>query len=95
MIIKGQNFEQMRNLAEDIKTYIDDLETISNVSINVQKSTPEVHLIFDMDYLSRNNFNLVNLSSALATFGKEYSSGVTLRQLNDYGAPWGIEERTP
>ena len=83
VIIKGQNFEQMRNLAEDIKTYIDDLETISNVSINVQESTPEVHLIFDMDYLSRNNFNLINLSSALATFGREYSSGVTLRQGNE------------
>jgi multidrug efflux pump subunit AcrB len=43
VIIKGQNFEQMRNLAEDIKTYIDDLETINNVSVNVQENTPEVH----------------------------------------------------
>jgi multidrug efflux pump subunit AcrB/ABC-type multidrug transport system ATPase subunit len=83
VIIKGQNFEQMRNLAEDIKTYIDDLETINNVSVNVQENTPEVHLIFDMDYISRNNFNLMNLSSALATFGREYSSGATLKQGNE------------
>jgi multidrug efflux pump subunit AcrB/ABC-type multidrug transport system ATPase subunit len=80
VIIKGQNFEQMRNLAEDIKTYIDDLETINNVSVNVQENTPEVHLLFDMDYISRNNFSLMNLSSSLATFGREYSSGTTLRQ---------------
>ncbi len=83
VIIKGQNFEQMRNLAEDIKTYIDDLETINNVSVNVQENTPEVHLLFDMDYISRNNFNLMNLSSALATFGREYSSGATLKQGNE------------
>jgi multidrug efflux pump subunit AcrB/ABC-type multidrug transport system ATPase subunit len=83
VIIKGQNFEQMRTLAEDIKSYIDDLETINNVSVNVQENTPEVHLLFDMDYISRNNFNLMNLSSALATFGREYSSGATLRQGNE------------
>jgi multidrug efflux pump subunit AcrB/ABC-type multidrug transport system ATPase subunit len=80
VIVKGQNFEQMRSLAEDIKTYIDALETINNVSINVQESTPEVHLLFDMDYLSRNNFTLNNLSAALGTFGREYSSGATFRQ---------------
>ena len=30
VIIKGQNFEQMKNLADDIKSYIDDLSTINN-----------------------------------------------------------------
>lgn len=80
VIIKGQNFEQMRNLADDIRSYVDDLESIDNVNINVQDNTPEVQLHFDMDYLGRNNFTLANLAGALATFGREYSSGATFRQ---------------
>ncbi|HBC79733.1 MAG TPA: ABC transporter ATP-binding protein [Bacteroidales bacterium] len=80
VIIKGQNFEQMKNLADDIRSYINDLETINNVSINVQDNTPEVRLNFDMDFLGRNNFSLANLAAALSTFGREYSSGATFKQ---------------
>jgi multidrug efflux pump subunit AcrB/ABC-type multidrug transport system ATPase subunit len=80
VIIKGQNFEQMKNLADDIKSYADNLSTISNSSINVQENKPEVHLLFDMDYLGRNNVTLANLSAALSTFSREYSSGATFRQ---------------
>ena len=80
VIIKGQNFSQMKNLADDIKTYLEDLSTISNSNVNVQDNKPEVKLIFDMDYMGRNNFTLLNLSAALATFSSEYSSGATFRQ---------------
>ena len=80
IIIKGQNFEQMKNLADDIKSYLDNLSTINSSSVNVQDNKPEVHLNFDMDYIGRNNFTLNNLSSALATFGQEYSSGATFKQ---------------
>jgi len=84
VIIKGQDFEEMRNLADDIKTYIDELTTIENVSVNVQSGTPEVKLNFDMDFINRNGFSLGNISSALATFGREYSSGATFRQGTEY-----------
>jgi multidrug efflux pump subunit AcrB/ABC-type multidrug transport system ATPase subunit len=80
IIIKGQNFTQMKNLADDIKSYIDDLTTINSSNLNVQDNKPEVHLTFDMDYMGRNNFTLGNLSSALSSFGREYSSGSTFRQ---------------
>ena len=80
VVIKGQNFEQMKNLADDIRTYLDELESITCASINVQDNKPEVQLLFDMDYIGRNNFTLANLSSALSTFGREYSSGATFRQ---------------
>jgi multidrug efflux pump subunit AcrB/ABC-type multidrug transport system ATPase subunit len=80
IIIKGQDFVQMKNLANDIKSYVDDLSTINSSNINVQDNKPEVHLLFDMDYMGRNNFTLINLSSALATFGREYSSGATFKQ---------------
>jgi multidrug efflux pump subunit AcrB/ABC-type multidrug transport system ATPase subunit len=80
VIIKGENFEQMKNLAVDIRSYIEDLNTIRTVNINVQDNKPEVHLLFDMDYLGRNNLTLNNLSQALSTFTREYSSGATFRQ---------------
>jgi len=80
VIIKGQNFEQMKTLADDIKSYIDELETVNNSSVNVQDNKPEVQLLFDMDYLGRNNFTLGNLSSALSTFGRENSSGAQFKQ---------------
>ncbi len=83
VIIRGQNFEQMKNLAFDIKTYVDALETIDNVSVNVQDNKPEVQLHFDMDYLGRNNFTLMNLSLALSTFGREYTSNATFKQGNE------------
>jgi len=83
VIIKGQNFAQMKNLADDIESYINRLETIDNVRVNVQDNKPEVQLHFDMDYIARNNFSLMNLSSALATFGREYSSGATFKQDNE------------
>jgi len=80
VVIKGQNFEQMKNISDDIKTAVQDLSTISSVNVNVQDNTPEVHLKFDMDYIGRNNFTLDNITSALSTFGKEYSSGATFLQ---------------
>ena len=80
VIIKGQSFNQMKNFADDVKSNLDDLSTIDNVFINVQDNKPEVQLYFDMDYISRNNFNLANLSSALSAFGREYSSGATFKQ---------------
>jgi Cation/multidrug efflux pump len=80
VIIKGQDFTQMRNLAEDIKTDIGNLSTINSVNLNVQDNTPEVHLLFDMDYINRNSFTLQNVTSALSTFGREYSSGATFKQ---------------
>lgn len=80
VIIKGQDFEQMKNLADDIKSYVDDLSTINSSSLNIQDNKPEVQLLFDMDYIGRNNFTLGNISQSLSTFGREYSSGATFKQ---------------
>lgn len=80
VVVKGQDFDRMKLLADDIKSYLDQLPTINNSSVNIQGNRPEVHLLFDMDYMGRNNFTLGDLSSALSTFGREYSSGVTFRQ---------------
>ncbi len=70
VIIRGENFPRMKNLADDIKSYIEKLSTINNCNINVQENKPEVHLLFDMDYLGRNNFTLGNLVIGSVNFRK-------------------------
>jgi multidrug efflux pump subunit AcrB/ABC-type multidrug transport system ATPase subunit len=80
VVIKGEDFEKMKDLADDIRTYINNLSTINKVSLNVQDNKPEVQLHFDMDYIGRNDITLMNLSAALMTFGREYSSEATFRQ---------------
>lgn len=83
VILKGQDFGQMKNLANDIRSSLDNLETVDNANINVQDNNPEVQLHFDMDFIGRNNFTLANLSSALSTFGREFSSGAKFKQGTD------------
>lgn len=83
VVIKGQDFEQMKNLSDDIKASIQNLSTVSSASANVQDNTPEVHLKFDMDYIGRNNFTLNNITTSLSTLGREYSSGATFKQGTD------------
>lgn len=80
VIIKGEDFEQMKDLADDIRSYIDNLSAVERASLNVQDNKPEVRLHFDMDYIGRNDITLMNLSAALMTFGREYSSETTFRQ---------------
>ncbi len=75
VVLKGQDFESMRSIAEDLKLYIEDLSTIMSVNLNIQNNRPEVHLLFDMETINRNDLTLGNVTSALSSFGREYSSG--------------------
>jgi multidrug efflux pump subunit AcrB/ABC-type multidrug transport system ATPase subunit len=83
VVIKGQDFIEMHNIAEDVKSYIEKLTAINNVGINVQENRPEVHLLFNMETINRNNFTLANLNAGLGSFGREYSSNVKFRQGTD------------
>ncbi len=83
IIIKGQDFDKMRNVADDLETFIEELETINSVNINLQDNQPEVQLHFDTELMSRNNISLNNVSQELGSFQKEYSSGVKFRQGTD------------
>lgn len=80
IVIKGRNFDMMKIVADDLKAVLDELENIRSSSVNVRENTPEVHLVFDMETILANNMNLTSVSTALSTFGREYSSGATFRQ---------------
>ncbi len=83
IVIKGQDFNIMTDLAEDLKYYLEELNTVRSVSINIQDNSPEVHLNFNTELMGRNNIGLNNIAQELASFQPEFSSGVTFRQGTD------------
>ncbi len=80
ILIKGQDFDKMRNVADDLEFFIDELESIRSVRINLQDNTPEIQLHFDTELMSRNEISLGNVSQELSSFQEEYSSGVKFKQ---------------
>ena len=80
ILIKGQDFGEMRKVADDLETFLEELDYIQSVNINLQDNQPEVQLHFDTELMSRNSISLSNVASELGTFRSEYSSGVKFRQ---------------
>jgi len=83
IIIKGQDFTKMRDLADDMEYYMEDMNTIRSVNVNIQDNTPEVQLNFDTEIMSRSNITLNNIAQELASFQPEYSTGVKFKQGED------------
>ncbi len=83
IIIKGQDFVKMRDLADDMEYYMEDMNTIRSVNVNIQDNTPEVQLNFDTELMSRSNITLNNIAQELASFQPEYSTGVKFKQGED------------
>ena len=78
--IKGQDFEIMQNVAEDIQYYLEELESIRSVRLNVSDNRPEVHMDFDIHLMSQFGIPLTSVASELNSFQNEISSGSTFKQ---------------
>lgn len=78
--IKGLDFEKMQNVAEDIQYYLEELESIRSVRLNVSDNRPEVHMDFDIHLMSEMGIPLTSVSSELSSFQTEISSGSTFKQ---------------
>lgn len=83
VLIKGNNYNLMKTIAEDIKYYLDDLEVTDKVKSNQSSNRPEVHLNFDSETIGRNNIGLNNVLSELTSFKKEIESGFNYKQNNE------------
>ncbi len=80
IVIKGQDFNVMRGVAEDLRYFIDNLESVSSVNVSVGTNRPEIHLLFNQRLMTEYNVSLSNIASELASFSREFSSGVTFKQ---------------
>lgn len=92
--IKGEDFEVMKRVAEDLEYYLEDLESIRSVSTTVSSNRPEVHLDFNQLLLTEYNLALNDISSELNSFSSEFTAGVTFRQ-GDEEYDITIKEKKP
>jgi len=80
IIIKGQDFQQMRKVAEDMKYRLKG--KTSWINMNVQSERPEVHLLFNQLLMNELNIPLSEVGSAMNNFSGEISTGVRFKQKN-------------
>ncbi len=80
IVIKGQDFNMLRGVAEDLRYFIDELESVSSVNVSVGSNRPEVHLHFNQRLMTEYGITLSNIAGELGSFNSEFSSGVTFKQ---------------
>jgi len=83
IVIKGEDFEAMKGVAEDVEYFIEDLESIRSVNVSASGNRPEIHLYFNQLLLTEYGINLNNISSELGSFSAEFTSGVNFNQDNE------------
>lgn len=83
IVLKGQDFESMQTVAEDLRYFLDNMDIINRVRLNVSDNQPEVHMRFDPLLMTEYNINLNNVASELNSFSGEISTGVTFTQGTD------------
>ncbi len=80
IVIKGEDFDIMKGVGEDLQYYIEDLESIRNANLSVSSNRPEIHLYFNQMLLTEYGITLNNISSELGSFSREFTSGVNFKQ---------------
>ena len=80
IVIKGENFEVMKGVADDLEYYIENLESIRNANVSVSSDRPEIHLFFNQLLLTEYGLTLNNIASELGAFSREFTSGVNFKQ---------------
>jgi multidrug efflux pump subunit AcrB/ABC-type multidrug transport system ATPase subunit len=83
IVLKGQDFESMQTVAEDLKYFLNNMDIINSVRLNVSDNQPEVHMRFDPLLMTGYNITLGNVASELNSFSGEISTGVTFNQGTD------------
>lgn len=71
VIIKGEDYELLQRVAQDLLYYIQSMEGTQQANLSTRGSRPEVRLNFDPLALSRNNITPQSIAIALRDFGQE------------------------
>ncbi|MTI33194.1 efflux RND transporter permease subunit [Xanthovirga aplysinae] len=75
IIIKGQDFELMKAIANDINNFVSGLQSIRRSSVNISPDRPEAHILFDQRRMSENNITQQNVKTGLNDFQSSFASG--------------------
>jgi multidrug efflux pump subunit AcrB/ABC-type multidrug transport system ATPase subunit len=78
--IKGQDFKQMQAVGEDLKYFVDQLESVQRVNLSISDNRPEVHLYFNPLLMTEYNISLNNVLSEINSFSKEIATNIQYKQ---------------
>ncbi len=74
IILKGQDFELMQTIANDLNSFISGLQSIELSYVNVSPERPEAHIIFDQLRMSEYGVTQENVMVGLNDFQPSFSS---------------------
>ena len=80
VLIKGQNFDLMKAVAEDVKYYLDEMTTIQSANVGVQDNRPEVRMAFNTREMGERNVQLSSVMSELSSFPTQVTTGVKFKE---------------
>ena len=83
IVLKGQDFNLLVEVGEDLQSYMDELENISSARLSVRENQPEVHLDFNSLMMDRYDITRIGVVNELSSFTSEISSGVNFSQDNE------------
>jgi len=83
IVLKGQDFNLLVEVGEDLQAYLDELDNISSARLSVRENQPEVHLDFNSLLMDRYGITRNEVVSELSSFTSEISSGVSFSQDNE------------
>lgn len=75
IIIKGQDFDLMQTIANDINNFVNGLQSIERSTVNISPERPEAHILFDQKRMSENNITQQNVATGLNDFQPSFASG--------------------
>jgi len=83
--LKGQDFKKLQAVGEDLKYFIDQLESVRSVNLNISDNRPEVHLYFNPLLMTEYNITLNDVLSEINSFSKEIATNIQYKQgLDEY-----------
>ncbi len=83
ILIKGQDFDLMKNVASDLQYFLEGLESMNGVRVSFSNNRPEVHLKFHPLLMNAYDVSLASVSGELNSFSKEIATNIPFKQGND------------
>ncbi|HZK96320.1 MAG TPA: efflux RND transporter permease subunit, partial [Prolixibacteraceae bacterium] len=80
ILIKGQDFDVMKNVAGDLQYYLESLESMNRVRVSYSDNRPEVHLRFHPLIMSEYDVSLQSILGELNSFSKEINTNIKFKQ---------------
>lgn len=80
IVLKGQDFQKLQAVGEDLKYFVDQLESVNWVNLNISDNRPEVHMYFNPLLMTEYNITLNNVLTEINSFSKEIATNIQYKQ---------------